>query len=128
MAYCDGECRGIGKCSDGIIYLTVYGQGGEPLQFIAYDEMDGTMYPVVERHDFIADIMGTEQTPCLFHLGEGETTDLAELTTDNAPHITVEGYYNLSGLRMGSRGTAALLPGLYVVKYADGSFRKVYVK
>lgn len=128
LAYCDGDCRGIGKWSDGIIYLTVYGQGGEPLQFIAYDEMDGTMYPVVERHDFIADIMGTEQTPCLFHLGEGETTDLAELTTDNAPHITVEGYYNLSGLRMGSRGTAALLPGLYVVKYADGSFRKVYVK
>ena len=85
------------------------------------------MYPVVERHDFTADIMGTEQSPCLFHFGEGETTDLAELTAGNTPHITVEGYYNLSGLRMGSHGTS-LVPGLYIVKYADGSFRKVYIK
>lgn len=127
LAYSNNECRGVGKWIDGKIYLTAYGQGGDPLQFVAYDELDGTMYPVVERNDFTADIMGTEQSPCLFHFGEGETTDLAELTAGNTPHITVEGYYNLSGLRMGSHGTS-LVPGLYIVKYADGSFRKVYIK
>lgn len=127
LAYSDSECRGIGKWVNGQIYLTAYGQGGEPLQFVAFDEQDGTVYPVVEQHDFAADIKGTEQAPCLFHFGEGAPTDIAELTGGGAPHITVEGYYNLSGLRVGDIGST-LAPGIYVAKYADGSFRKIYIK
>ena len=48
LAYSDGECRGIGTWVDGQIYMTIYGQGNEQLQFFAFDESDGTMRPVVD--------------------------------------------------------------------------------
>lgn len=126
LAYSDGECRGIGTWVDGQIYMTIYGQGNEQLQFFAFDESDGTMRPVVEKHDFAADVIGTAQAPCLFHLGEGEPTDIASITGGAAPHISVEGYYNLNGQRMNSQGVPHTA-GIYIVKYADGSFRKIYI-
>lgn len=127
LAYSDGECRGAGTWIDGHIYLTAYGQGGEQLQFCVFDEEEGTLYPVIEEHTFVADIAGTEQAPCLFHLGEGEITDIAYLTSGSLPHISVTGYYNLNGQYVGSRG-ASLASGIYISKYADGSFRKIYIK
>ena len=107
--------------------MTIYGQGGEQLQFCAFDELEGTIRPIVEVHDFTADIKGTEQAPCLFHLGETIPTDIADITKGVIPHISVEGYYSLNGQRMNSQGTPQTA-GLYIVKYADGSFRKIYIK
>ncbi len=127
LAYNGEECRGIGTWMEGKIYMTAYGQGDEKLQFFALDEQDGTMWHVAEEHDFVADIKGAEQTPCLFHLGGCEPTDIVGTVNGSAPHMSVEGYYNLSGQRMGNHDMS-LTSGIYVVKYADGSFRKIYIK
>ena len=127
LAYADGECRGVGAWVGGQLYLTAYGQGGETLQFFAFDEGEGMAYPVVEEHVFEADVKGTPLSPVRFHLGESEATDLAAVAAGGAPHVTVEGYYSLSGLRVGGIG-ASLAPGIYIVKYQDGSFRKTYIR
>ncbi|MBO4430304.1 MAG: CotH kinase family protein [Bacteroidaceae bacterium] len=126
LVYAEGECRGSGIWMDGQIFLTAYGEGGETLQFFAFDELDGTVYPVIEHHEFETDVKGTLQTPSVFHIGDGEATNITELANGNVPHISVEGYYNLSGLRIGNKGTS-LSPGIYFVKYQDGSFRKIYI-
>lgn len=126
LAYADGECRGVGVWMDSLIYLTSYGHGGETLQFIAYDEMDGTAYPVTEVLNFQTDVKGSSLHPMAFHIGTGETTDITHAITNNAPHITVDGYYNLNGTLVGHHGTS-LAPGIYIVRYKDGSFRKIYI-
>ena len=126
LAYADGECRGTGVWADSLVYLTSYGLGGETLQFMAYDEWEGVVYPVSESQTFATDVIGAPNAPLLLHLGSEEATDIAQVLSNHAPHVAVEGYYNLSGLRVGSIG-AQLAPGVYIAKYKDGSFRKFFV-
>ena len=126
LAYADGECRGVGTWMDSLVYMTTYGQGGETLQFIAYDELDGMAYPVTEVQTFETDVKGSSLHPVIFHIGAGETTEIANVISNNAPHITVDGYYSLNGLLVG-RHSASLAPSIYIVKYKDGSFRKIYI-
>jgi len=59
-------------------------------------------------------------------MGTADPTDIADLASGLSPHTTVVGYYSLSGQQVSL--TTPHTPGVYVVKYADGSFRKVYVK
>lgn len=127
LAYAGDECRGAGKWVDSQIFLTVYGEGGEQLQFFALDELDGTVYNVAERHTFAAGVSGTVQSPCLFNIGDAGASGLAELAAASGAFNTVEGYYNLGGMRVSNRA-AALAKGVYIVKYKDGSHRKIYIK
>lgn len=126
LAYAAGECRGMAKWVGNQLYLTTYGQGNETLQYVALDENDGTAYPVQETLAFTADVQGTPAQPLVFHMGTADPTDIADLASGLSPHTTVVGYYSLSGQQVGL--TTPHTPGVYVVKYADGSFRKVYVK
>lgn len=127
LAYSEGECRGAAKWVNNRLFLTAYGQGGEQLQFFALNEDDGTVLPVVEQQTFAADVVGTMQAPVRFSIGAGEATSISELAAGASPLITVEGYYSLSGQRIGD-STSKPGKGIYILKYADGSFRKVYVK
>ena len=127
LAYSDGQCRGAAKWVNGQLYLTTYGDGGEQLQFFALREADGALLPVVEQYSFSPEVVGTAEAPVRFTIGEGEATSISDLASGTSPHTTVDGYYSLSGQLMGSR-RSDLTPGIYILKYADGSFRKVYVK
>ncbi len=126
LAYAGGECRGVGKWLGDQLYLTTYGEGTETLQYVALDENTGTAYPVQETLTFTADVQGTPAAPIAFHIGTADPTDIADLTSGISPHTTVVGYYSLSGQSISI--SAPQTPGVYVVKYADGSFRKVYIK
>ena len=95
--------------------------------FFAYDEQDGILYPVSEQFNFVAGVKGTVQEPCIFHIGMPETTGLTDIAISGSPHLSLEGFYTLNGMRVGSLQTS-LPSGIYIAKYQDGSFRKVYIK
>ena len=134
LAYsADGECRGVGEWIGEHAFITVYGQGGEDLFYRLVDNVDGTVYSIIETDIFTQGITGTLSQPRLLTIGEptGETTkigDLSPLTSHLSPQSpTIVGYYTISGILL-SRHAADLEPGTYIVRYADGSHRKLQIK
>ena len=127
LAYSGSECRGAGQWVDGQVFLTAYGEGGEALHYYAKDEQDGAVYNVsagADNNVFAAGVFGSVQSPRVFSIGNSEAVSIDFATTASD---TVEGYYNLGGMRMGNRA-AALPSGVYIVKMGNGSHRKIYVK
>ena len=122
----DDECRGEGKWKNGIAWLTLYGNGGETLSFRAVDLMDGTVYTVRETISFVQDITGSVNQPFVFTLGKTEdhVTMINGVPVAPAPS-DIDGYYNLNGTRISFRTPRR---GIYLVKYKDGSFKKIIVK
>ena len=121
VAYADKECRGAGKCVNDALFMTLYGQGGENLSFKVFDE-DGEEYAVSETLTFSPDIVGTTKAPYIFNI-IGETTDVQTISTTVIP----VGFYSLSGVRVGTTQTG-LRPGIYIVRYSDGKYKKVLVR
>ena len=127
VAYADGECRGYSKAVDGRLYLTLYGNGGEHLTLKAVAD-DGTEFCIAEGFDFTADVLGSHKAPVVLHLGEGTTTDIAAIPVTAARQGNVPiGFYSLSGAFLGN-SSVSLRPGIYVVRMADATSRKLIVK
>ena len=122
----DGECRGESKWVNGLAYLTLYGKGGEPLSYRAIDLLDGTVYTVRETMSFAEGVTGSISQPIVLTLGmtEGNATVI-----DGAPVAPttseIDGYYNLDGTRV---SVTAARRGIYLVKYKNGSYKKIIVK
>ena len=57
--------------------------------------------------------------------GENVPTGLADIA--NGADSTIEGFYSIGGVKVSSR-SKDLPSGLYVVKFADGTCRKVNIK
>ena len=130
LAFSSNECRGIGKYVGDNIFLTIYGEGGETLNFKALDNSEGVAYSIHETMSFQAGVEGTMSAPLLLTIGE-ETDGVlpanhGKTAAENLAR-TVEGYYSLSGVRCASR-VGNLSSGMYLVKYSDGSCRKIHVK
>ena len=127
LAYSGEECRGAAKWVDDLLFLTTYGEGGERIQFFAKDEEDGTVYNVnvnANEYVFTAGINGSVKSPCVFNIGDTEAVSVSTAFNDSTG---IEGYYNLGGMRVANRA-ASLTKGIYIVKMANGSHRKVYVR
>ena len=131
VAYSDGECRGLGQWKDGRLWMNVYGDGGETVNFRAIDRNDGTVYAVRESRPFAADVAGTFTAPLQFTLGdvldEASAIDQTTIAATGRKASAIDAYYSLSGIRVASRA-ASLPQGIYIVRYKDGSFRKVSIK
>ncbi|MBO4851671.1 MAG: lamin tail domain-containing protein [Prevotella sp.] len=130
LAFSSGVCRGMGKQVGDNIFITIHGEGNEPLDFKALDNMEGVVYTIRETIPFMAGVEGAPSTPFLLTIGE-ETDGIVPLDggelAKGIAGRTVEGYYNLSGVRCASR-VGTLPSGMYLVKYSDGVSRKIYVK
>ena len=122
----DGECRGEGKWVDGLAYLTLYGKGGENLSYRAIDLLDGTVYTVRETMSFAEGVTGSLGQPFVLTLGKMEGNATMIDGTPVAPSSSeIDGYYNLNGTRI---SVTTGRRGIYLVKYKDGSYRKLIVK
>jgi hypothetical protein len=122
----DGECRGEGKWVNGLAWMTLYGKGGEALSFRAVDLMDGTVYAVRETTSFAEGITGSVNQPFLLTLGNADgSVAMIEGIPADPSSSEIDGYYNLNGTRVPIRTASR---GIYLVKYKDGSFKKVIVK
>ena len=133
LAYNDAECRGMGECIDKLIYITMYGTGGEQLSFRVIDNLDGKIYSVKETYSFTSDILGDMESPrrLTVVLDEDEATGIEYVNQmgENGEITTakVEGYYSLGGMLISTRA-ASLNPGLYIVRYVNGKCEKIFVK
>ena len=128
-AYVDGECRGKSEVAGGKLFLTIYGEGGEHLSFVAVDEL-GNVSDVSEKLTFNADLTGTLTKPFAFTLEAGTVDQIVlpdHMTSGNTSDHRPQGFYTLSGLYAGQRADA-LRPGLYIQRFHQGFSKKVIIK
>jgi uncharacterized repeat protein (TIGR02543 family) len=137
-AYADDECRGIGKWADGLVWMNVFGDGGETISYKAVDQTDGTVYAVKETSVFTSDVEGTYESPLLLTLTDeaAEPTGIASIEGDLSPlpHESgrgwvspILGYYSLGGTLV-AHHAASLRPGVYIIRYNNGSCRKICIE
>ena len=121
LAYADGQCRGAGELVDGLLFLTLYGVDGEQLTFKAMNE-EGETFTIAEQLTFASDVRGTLTAPQQFTISDIKVEIPAVAHT-----VTPSSFYTIAGVFAG-RDTRSLTPGLYIVRYADGTYRKVFIK
>ena len=133
LAYSDNEYRGVSECVDSLLYITIYGDGGEDIKYVAIDNLDGSIYKILETDCFALDVIGSKKEPRKLTIkhDEDESTGIEAINiNDENGQITtnkVEGYFSLGG-QMVSHRAASLKPGIYIVKYENGKCEKVFVK
>ena len=99
LAFSSDECRGADKWVGDHAFITIHGEGGEPLTFLAVDNIDGTTHTIKEALAFNANIEGSLQDPVILTMDE--TTDGIMLPGSQVfATTTMEGLYNLNGTRM----------------------------
>ena len=119
------ECRGEGKWINGLAWMTLYGNGSEPLTYRAVDQWDGTVYNIRETMPFTEGVTGSVGQPYVFTIGEktGEVNAIDNIPA--TPSSDIVGYYNLDGTRISA---TTVRRGIYLVKYNNGSYKKIIVK
>ena len=155
-AFVESECRGVGLWEEGRLLMTIYGDGGEDIRFVAKNLADDTYYDITEQVAFAADNIGSWHAPYSLTIG-AETTgigaeefnnDFSVTPTVVDDHITVSAagrnisyltltnmggrvVLTLSDLGKGATITTSQLPaGMYIVTVkADGqTFYKKIIK
>ena len=99
-AFCGTECRGVGKYVDGRLMMTVYGNGGETIDFVAMSDGSEETFTVVETVTFAETLLGSVNQPYPLHLGEATGIQYAHTGWD----VRIEDdnlYLSLAGQTIG---------------------------
>ena len=128
-AYSNGECRGWSEWIDGTLYMTIYGVGGEDIEYRAIDNISNVEYRIVETSMFTSDIVGSPLSPVCLTISE-ENGDVTSIEVyDKAMsemNASTCGYYSLSGVLISKDGIG-LPAGTYIVVFENG-FRKKMIE
>ena len=139
-AFCNGECRGIGKNVDDVLFLTIHGTitNDRDISFKVWENATGNEYVVTETLRFEGQQAGNYQSPVALHVNE--TTGMVGMATTGytiypkplrstlyingeTEHIktfkvlSADGTVNLVQDGYSEQGidVSGLLPGVYVV-------------
>ena len=125
QAYSGDELRGQAQWADDLLWLSVYGNGGEAVSYRVVDQYDGSVYVASETSVFASDLFGTVDEPFLLSLTTGLLPTSVPAVGSAA--LAVSQYYDLQGRPVGAH-TVALPAGVYVAKMSDGSYRKIHIQ
>lgn len=151
-AFCNGECRGVGKCIDNLVFLTIHGKiaDNEQITFKAFEVVTEQVYSIAETLTMNGQHVGTIANPFALHLS-GET-GIEEVASDyvvyprplrNRMYVkgdvdAIESIHVLSSngvLSVQSSGypqngvdVSMLSPGVYVVAIITDSGKVYYEK
>lgn len=110
VAVSGNEYRGVGQIKDDKLFLSVYGNDAESIQFFVIDTKTGNQCYVKETITFVPDMIGTVRTPYVLHIGEA--TGIDSLTNGNS---AADGIYTINGMRVNN----PVVPGVYIKKHVD---------
>ena len=92
--FCNDECRGLAQMVDGLLYINIYGEGGEDLCFKFMDKT-GVIYDAEETLTFSSEtVVGSCKAPFRLTLKD---RDVQSLTLSGMRIISTT-YYTLSGV------------------------------
>ncbi len=99
LAYSGTDLRGSATPqADGRIYLTVHGNGSEPIHFVVTDN-EGRQHKIQQTLPFTSDLLGTPRQPYILTLSQEDATPITHLAaTPPAAHPV--SIYTLSGVHL----------------------------
>lgn len=112
VAMSEDECRGVGKVKNGMLYLSVYGNGNEPINFLAVDAATDNEYAICETVVFTPDMLGTVKRPFVFHVGQ--PTSINSVVNGQ---IVTDAIYGINGVRVKNINQK----GVYIMKSKDAN-------
>lgn len=112
VAMSGDECRGVGKVKNGMLFLSVYGNGREDIRFVVVDAATGEEYSVREAVTFAPEMLGTVKKPYLLHVGQ--TTGIDAVKGDSS---TTDAVYGINGVRVNNVNQE----GVYIMKSKDAN-------
>lgn len=98
-AFSGDECRGVGSFADGRLCISVAGEDGDAIRFIAFDVDSERSYNVDETFSFSQSVQGNFDLPQALHIGDVLTginsvtarDDFGATITDGKLRITLDG-------------------------------------
>lgn len=98
-AFSGDECRGLGSFADGRLCISVAGEDGDAIRFIAFDVDSERSYNVDETFSFSQSVQGNFDLPQALHIGDVLTginsvtarDDFGATITDGKLRITLDG-------------------------------------
>lgn len=104
-AFCNDECRGLAKVVDGLLYMNIYGEGGETLYFKFVDaggEICDTEQTLVLTPE---NVVGSRKEPFLLTV-KGSNVKSPSLS---GCRMVSTAYYTLSGMLISNPGTGIFI-------------------
>ena len=77
-AFAGTECRGVGIWKDDRLLMSIYGQPGDEITFVAIQTATGNCYDLTEQMGFQADNIGTWNMPSTLTIG-GQVTGIEKM-------------------------------------------------
>lgn len=117
-AFVDDECRGEGRCIDGLMFITVHANMGEEVTFRVEDKWSGQQFDIneTERAQLLR---GSVKAPVHLTInGNGTATGI-----DSVGSSTRTATYDVSGRQLNRAQR-----GVNIVRKQDGTMKKVLVK
>lgn len=98
-AFSGDECRGVGSFAEGRLCISVAGEDGDAIRFIAFDVDSERSYNVDETFSFSQSVQGNFDLPQALHIGDVLTginsvtarDDFGATITDGKLRITLDG-------------------------------------
>lgn len=109
-AFAGTECRGVGQWKNGRLMMSVYGEQGDEISFVAYHKESDRSFEINEKLTFVADNVGCWNAPRLLTIGNETTaieTTASELTVTPmvfADHVSVSAPQPMSMLTLTNMG------------------------
>jgi hypothetical protein len=109
-AFAGTECRGVGQWKNGRLMMSVYGEQGDEISFVAYHKESDRSFEINEKLTFVADNVGCWNAPRLLTIGNETTaieTTAGKLTVTPVvftDHISVSAPQPMSMLTLTNMG------------------------
>ena len=116
-AFVDGECRGEGRCIDGLMFITVHAKSGEQISFRLRNEQTGEEFDIEQTLRFSM-LQGSIQSPVRLSSPSFATGFNAVQSSEFRVNS-----YDLSG-----RAVDSTQKGVVLQKQSNGTVKKVVVK
>ena len=116
----NNECRGVSQVIGDLLFITVYGNENDELNFVATEDATTLLFEVREKIPFKADLAGSLTSPVILRL-VSDPTDIS-----NIQHSSFNGQssiFNLAGQRMSQRRQ-----GVNIIVDTKGTIHKLLVK
>jgi hypothetical protein len=118
FALVDDECRGVSVADADRLFITIHGNMGETVHFIAYDQLTGLYHPINNQCQ-LSPMTGTLDHPFLLHASDATSVDPVMLSTGQAEEI-----YDLQGRKLHSNASKPG-KGIYIVRPAGKNGKKM---
>jgi hypothetical protein len=118
LAFVDDECRGVSVVDADRLFITIHGNMGERVSFVAYDQLTGLYHPV-NNQCLLSPMTGTLEHPFLLHASDATSVEPLMFRAGQTEEV-----YDLQGRKLNVNANKPG-KGVYIVRPAGKNGKKL---